>query len=131
VQAVVYGVAAAALAVWVALHLAEARVSPAAGLAVATLAFLLVCGLAWRLLGAAEAKLVWDGRQWLVGGEPRQVGLMLQTGSCLLLRLQAAPFKTSWLAVERAEAGPAWHGLLVALHASPTAEAQFSEGQGG
>ncbi len=127
----VFGLSGAALAVWAALHLSEAELPVAAVFGLGGLTFLSVAGLAWRLLRGGAVALTWDGRQWLAGGEPRQVGLMLQTSPFLLLRLQAAPRRTTWLAVERGEAGPAWHGLLVALHATPVAEPHLAEGQGG
>lgn len=125
------------MAAWGSLHSGDAlppatlNVVAAVGAAVA---FLVVFGLAMSWLHVVRRELLWDGQQWRLAGQPSEVGLMLCAGAFVLLRLRAAG-GTTWLAVERTEAGVAWHGLLVALHAMPagttTATSTIAEGQAG
>jgi hypothetical protein len=130
VQAAIYGLAGAAAAAWLVQHLAEAPVSAAVVFGMAALAWVGGFGLALLLLDRAACTLAFDGQQWLAGGEPQRVDLMLQTGSFVLLRLRASHQSTRWLAVQRTEAGPAWHGLLVALHATPAVQGPLTQGRG-
>ena len=124
-QALLPGLAGAALAAWAGGHLqagAAAQVALAAGAGAAAAA------LAWRGAGCPARALAWDGRAWTLDGREAEVAVAIDLGRWMLLRHRApgrgpAPWewqgRWQWLAASAAEAGPAWHGLRAALHARP------------
>jgi hypothetical protein len=65
---------------------------------------------------AAVGVLAWDGEGWLLEGEPVSARLKLATSAGLLVLLTGR-LGRRWIGISRAEAGPAWHGLRVALQA--------------
>lgn len=128
-QAGLFGLSAAVLAAWAVQQFGDGLAEPALALAAAALAFAMVAGAAHHGLRAAATTLCWDGQQWSAHGHPQPLQLMLHSGAFVLLRLRS-PSGTRWLAVERVEAGAAWHGLLVALHATPGAAGALAPEQG-
>ncbi len=89
----------------------------------AGLALLLAAALtAWRRLPPA-VHLVWDGRAWTADGQAVTLSLVMDLGFWMLLRLRAPSGASRWLPVARADAGPAWHGLRVAVHGQGGAKA--------
>jgi hypothetical protein len=122
-QAGVFALAAAALVAWGAQHAIVQWSGSSFFPLVAVLACLVCIGVffaASHWFEEPSQALSWDGQQWSLGGQPTQVGLMLQGGSFVLLRLRGAGSVVRWLAVGRGEAATAWHGLLVALRAPQT-----------
>jgi hypothetical protein len=131
-QAGVLGLASAAAVAWAVAwwgHGSSAFTGAMPALLAGFAAGMALLVLLLRQPAPAATELTWDGRQWLTDHEPCQAELMLQTRRFLLVRLQAVRGR-GWLAVERAESGAAWHGLLVALHAHPPAGGAEAEGQG-
>lgn len=114
VQAWLFALTAAVLAAWL---LALAQL-PGWGqaLAAGTVAVLVWLAAA-RHRSAPAPTLAWDGQVWLLDGEPAQVRLSLDARSLLLLQLRLAAGGQRWLGIAKGEAGPAWHGLRVALYA--------------
>jgi hypothetical protein len=107
-------------ALWVLLHL-EQPAWPA------LLPALAAARIAWRSAKAAPAHLAWDGRLWLVDGHAGELVRALDLHAAMLLRWRppngSPNKKTIWLPVTARAAGPAWHGLRVAVHARvPVAE---------
>ncbi len=105
---------------WVLLHL-ELPAWPA------LLPALAAALVAWRCTGAVAVRLAWDGQQWLADEQPGELAVALDLHVAMLLRWHApngSPNKkTIWLPVTSRGAGPAWHGLRVAVHARvPVAE---------
>jgi hypothetical protein len=124
VQAFLPAAAAGALAPWLAGH-GGLGVS---GQAVAALVFAMAAAAwAWRASAPRPVALAWDGEQWRLGpaGAPGRVDVMIDLGGWLLLRHVGggARGRASWLAVSAAAAGPALHGLRVALQAAAAAPA--------
>ena len=131
----VHVLAAVVVVVWAGLHAGLDGSVPAwmAGL-VWTAAVAAVGSLqARRALPADGNTLVWDGAGWalttrasrggalagITGAEVRvqimQVVIALDLGAWMLLRLQAETGGSRWQVVRAACAGPAWHGLRLAL----------------
>ncbi len=111
-QTALPALAAAACGVWA---LQWAR-QPLGWAAVPALA---VAALAWRLAAPRGVELVWDGQRWTADGLPGQLDVMLDAGSVLLLRLRPDAdrgCRPRWIAVSAREAGPAMHGLRVAVY---------------
>ena len=131
----VHVLAAVVLVVWAGLHTGLDGSVPAgmAGLAWTAAAAAFGAWQARRALPADGKTLVWDGASWalttrasrggalagITGAEVRvpimQVGIALDLGAWLLLRLQAETGGSRWQVVRAACAGPAWHGLRLAL----------------
>ncbi len=112
-QALLHALAAASLAAFVLLHL-EQPAWPALVVA------LVAAGAAWHLLQEAPRELRWDGQVWSLDAAPGQLGVMIDLGPALLLRLRpTARGGARWLAVTRREAGAAWHPLRAALYSRP------------
>jgi hypothetical protein len=122
VQVLLQALAAASLAAWVAGH--AGAFGPLQAV-VAAAAAVLAGGRAWRAAAPQPRLLNWDGEHWRLGpaGDPGQVDVMIDLGRWLLLRhaVVAASRTAHWLPVSAAAAGPAWHGLRIALHARPAA----------
>jgi len=118
-QSLVFGLAATVFVAWALSHLQV----------VAPVSWLAACGLGGACAGLmgwwrdrAATLLVWDGAQWTVNGQVMRVELMLDMAGALLIRLSGcqpghATTTVSWLGLSQGEAGPAWHGLRVALYA--------------
>lgn len=105
-HALLPALAGAALAGW-------AVLPPAAVAAAAALA-----GLAgWALQPASPFSLRWDGEHWQVDGLPGGADVMIDLGAWMLLRHRASAGGVRWLALSRADAGPAWPALRAALYA--------------
>ena len=124
IQQVLHGASAAVAAWWVGAHWVE----PGPGLLSASLALAAVAALAARRLAEAPAQLAWDGAAWSLrdeGGEARsgRPRLMLDLGAWMLVRFvpNAAGSRARWLPLSRRDAGAAWQGLRIALHAGPAA----------
>jgi len=92
-----------------------------AGLPVAwALAGLIVSALAaWPLVHEAPVSLAWDGQRWTADGVPGELGVMIDVGAGLLLRLRPDEryLPSRWIAVTAREAGPAMHALRAAAYA--------------
>ena len=114
VQALVPALAASALIAWLLGH-AQLPVVPALG------AVPVVAAVAWILARPTPRALSWDGQRWRLDGREGSVSLMIDPGAWLLLRFDADPpaARRSWLAVSRADAGPAHHGLRAAVYCRP------------
>ena len=88
-----------------------------------------VGGLAWRLVPARPVLLRWTGEGWQMSvgtGGPavdlQAVEVAMDLGTAVLLRLRpsawpAVPALHHWVVVTRAEAGPDFRALCVALYA--------------
>ena len=131
----VHALAAVVVLVWAGVHAGLGGSVPAGMAALAFTAAAAAFGArqARRALPADGKSLVWDGVSWALttraspggalsgatGAEVRvpivQVGIALDLGAWLLLRLQADTGGTRWQVVRAACAGPAWHGLRLAL----------------
>ena len=81
---------------------------------------------AWWLVIPLTGRLSWDGRTWSrqLATDHDAIALarvqaMIDLGGWVLLRADAR-----WCGVSRGEAGPAWHGLRVALLAQGGAKAR-------
>ena len=131
----VHALAAVVLVVWAGLHTGSDMSVPSgmAGLAFTAAAAAFGARQARRALPADGMSLVWDGASWALtvraspGGALSgvtgvavrvpilQVGIALDLGAWLLLRLQADTGGTRWQVVRAACAGSAWHGLRLAL----------------
>jgi hypothetical protein len=126
--------AAAALTAWAGLQAGLGGSPPAwaAGLAWIAAAAAAGAWLARRALPADGAQLTWDGASWALttrassgalAGTPgacvqrpiKQVAMALDLGAWILLRLQVGAGGARWQVVRAACAGPAWHGLRLAL----------------
>ncbi len=144
VIALLHAVTGAALAVWVLGHLeyGNTRVVVLAVLLGALVAGLFGAGLARKVLPRERSCLRWDGQAWLLlvpakaGGRAavhgtmpaslplamhevplNAVGISLDLGTWVLLRLQAAAGGYRWCMASANSAGQTWHGLRVALRA--------------
>jgi hypothetical protein len=105
--------AAAACGVW-ALQAVQLPLAWAGVLAIA------VALLSWFQAEPTPVDLCWDGQRWTADGQPGQLDVMLDAGSALLLRLRPGTGRRHrWIAVTAAEAGPAMHGLRVAVYHRP------------
>jgi hypothetical protein len=130
VQSSVPAGAAAAVAAWAAGHRGWAD-EIAAG--VALLCAAVVGAMAWWRAAPISVVLQWDGQQWTADGSTVHVHVMMGLPRWLLLRLRSRDGDgdgdgdgslVRWLAVSASDAGPAWHGLRVALFAhQPQADA--------
>ena len=104
--------AAGALAAWALGH-AGWPASPAlAGV-------LITAAVLWRPAQPSPVSLSWDGQRWQADGVPGALGVMVDAGAILLLRLQPEARRTAsrWIAVTAREAGPAMHALRAAAYA--------------
>lgn len=99
----------------------------------AAAAAVIVALLAWRRFAPVPTRLTWTGTAWQlhVPGAPgavdlRAVEAALDLGPALLLRARAAvpdpAARDHWLMITRAEAGPDFRGLCVALYADLPSE---------
>jgi hypothetical protein len=107
-QAVLYGLAAAALAMWL---------LDSAG--TAALAGALCAGAAWRLVPVPRGMLAWDGVVWRFEGQPCDVVPAIDAGRWLLLRLRLTPegsVRSQWAGIGERDCGPAWHGFRCAVY---------------
>lgn len=111
-QGSVFALAAASIGAWLA---AWAGLQAAMTFAAAGLAALVAAALAVVCMRSHPRQLQWDGAGWELDGQAAAPRLMLDLGHFLLLRLQLPYRAVRWLGVSRREAGPAWHGLRVAL----------------
>ena len=131
----VHVLAAVVVVVWAGLHTRSDMSMPSgmAGLAFTAAAAAFGAWQARRALPADGMSLVWDGASWalttrasrggalsgLTGAVVRvpitQVEIALDLGVWLLLRLQAEAGGPRWQVVRASCAGPAWHGLRLAL----------------
>jgi hypothetical protein len=112
VRAGLPALAAGALAAWALGH-AGWPVSPA------LVAVLIIAALGWRPARPSPVSLSWDGQRWQADGVPGALGVMVDAGAFLLLRLQPQGRRTAsrWIAVTAREAGPAMHALRAAAYA--------------
>ena len=122
-QQALYAITAATILGW-ALAWAEVGVWPTAALALAVgLAAAVGAG---RALRASVSRLGWDGAQWSLQSagqvpETGQAEVMLDLGAWMLLRFRPEPSgigSDRWLALDRRQAGAAWHTARVALFAA-------------
>jgi hypothetical protein len=117
-QSLIPALAMAAFAAWTAGHRGWRADHVAL---VALLGASLVGSLAWWWAAPRSVVMQWDGQQWSADGSVVNVVVMMDLPRWLLLRLrfENGPSKNStrWTAVSAADAGPAWHGLRVALFA--------------
>jgi hypothetical protein len=117
VQTLLPALAAAALVAWVAGHAAW----PVDKTSWAALLFsLCVASLAWRVAVPTQTTLAWRHPAWTANGSVVQVTVTMDLATWVLLRLKpnvAGEVTPRWLAVSASDAGPAWHGLRVALYA--------------
>ena len=113
-QALVPALAAAALAAWV-LSLGQLPAEPALWVAPA------VAAIAWRCARPAQRVLSWDGQCWRLDGREGGLEPMIDVGGWMLLRFGATGPRRgrTWVAVCRADAGPALHGLRAAVYCRP------------
>ena len=119
-QALLYGVASAALAAWCALRFNAAM--PVV-IFVAALVAIAAFVLGMCLLSKGTATLNWSGAAWSldVGNgavDLQRVDIMLDLGAALLLRLLPATGRAYWMPVRRRESGAAFPLLCAALYAS-------------
>jgi hypothetical protein len=112
-------VAAGAFVAWIAQHGGYWGVAPAAGLAVAVLAFMIA---ALRVRDPVVG-LQWDGQHWLADGQAGELDIAIELPRWLLLRHRAPRGGgTRWIPMRIARLDPATETLLrVALHARPPA----------
>jgi hypothetical protein len=103
-------------AAWALLHAAQ----PAGW---ALVPALITAAWAWRSAPATPVLLAWDGSRWCADGEPGELVPMLDLHAAMLLRWRSPTRKTIWLPVTARAAGPAWHGLRVAVFAHRSAAA--------
>ena len=119
--AAAYMVAFALLGAWIAWHLAMAP------LLVVSLAALLGLWLGWMALLPMRGMLRWDGQAWWHGPHSEaahplhSVDLMMDLGGWMLLRARDEPVSRRswpgrWCGMGHRDAGPAWHGLRLALY---------------
>jgi hypothetical protein len=114
-QSAVPALAIAAWVAWAAGH----RAWPADQAAVAALlSAAVVGGFVWWRAAPRVLSLQWDGQQWWANGSTVNAVVMMELPHWLLIRLHAqGGLVPRWAAVSATEAGPAWHGLRVALFA--------------
>ncbi len=111
-----------ACGVLVAWALLQLGLAPLLSWAAAAAAGLLAMGLLHKQ-HPPEARLCWDGAQWLCDDRPVSPEVMLDLDGWLLLRLtwtDLAPGQRQgrrWLAVDGRDAGPHLHALRLALFA--------------
>ena len=110
-QALLPGLAAAALVAWALGHL-QRPAWPALFVAVP------VAVLAWRRARPQAVTLAWDGQRWHADGCPGSLQLMIDLGPWMLLRLRPDdPARPAvWIPVSAADAGAARHALCAAVH---------------
>ena len=75
--------------------------------------------VAWPLTRVAPVALAWDGQRWTAAGVPGALGVMIDIGAGLLLRLRPDErhLPACWIAVSARDAGPALHALRAAVNA--------------
>jgi hypothetical protein len=118
------GLAAGVGALWFLLRWDE-PLHHAGGLAGAALAT--AAAVAWRASARPVAVLAWDGQTWSLDGHPGTAAVMIDLDGWMLLRFCPAPEGSArtpahrpgvaWMGLGARRAGPAWHGLRVALYA--------------
>lgn len=99
---------------WAFGHLARAELGALVGLVLGS-----ALGLwRWRRRPPTPVVLSWDGRRWSADGVEGTLSVMLDLGTWMLVRLCGAEGSAArWVAIDRTEAGPAWHALRVAAFA--------------
>jgi len=116
-QVLLYMLAVAAFAGWLASHVESGRFGMAAVVLPASAA---AGAIAWRALRPRPQRLAWDGERWTAGpqAEAGEVEVMIDLGAWLLLRFTpAAPGAPArWLALSAAAAGGGLHGLRSAVY---------------
>ena len=113
-QAGLPALAAAALTAWGLQHAELPALLPALAVSAA------VAALAWRRAGQPPVQVSWDGRRWTADGVAGRLGVMIDIGPALLLRLQPeAGGAVRWLPVTAGEAGSAWPALRGAVYSRP------------
>ena len=114
VRAGLPALAVGALAAWALGHAGWSAIPALAATLVAAL-------VAWPLTRTVPVALAWDGQHWTADGVPGALGVMVDAGAGLLLRLQPAGrgLHSRWVAVTAREAGPAMHALRAAAYARP------------
>jgi hypothetical protein len=114
-QTVLPTLAIASLVAWIAGH----RGWSMQATAVSAMSSALAIGLlAWWQAAPRRLALQWDGQQWLADGAAVHAVVMMDLPHWLLIRLHVGRgISSRWVAVSAGEAGPAWHGLRVALFA--------------
>ena len=125
VQRLLFSIAAAVTAAWVAAWLEG---SPAWQMAAALAAAAAVGWISARWIARGPATLVWDGLSWSLHECRGGVEPMVDLGPWMLLRFcpEARPGATAarWLALDAASAGDAFHLCRAAIYASrPNVEA--------
>ena len=88
--------------------------------------------IGWRVCRVEAVELRWDGQRWTADGVAGELELMIDAGAGLLLRLRpdgGAPAR--WIAVGRAEAGPAMPALRAAAYAHAPRQARRGAAAGG
>lgn len=134
-QQTLYAITAATILGW-ALSWAEVGVWPAVALALA--GGLAAAVGAGRALRTPAFRLGWDGSRWSLqpaGGASAfgRAEVMLDLGAWMLLRFRPEPGgigSDRWLALDRRQAGAAWHTARVALFAALPQAAQPADPDG-
>jgi hypothetical protein len=114
-QSLIPAWAMAALAAWGVAH----RGWPAEQVALLSLLVAISVGaVAWWWAAPRHVVVQWDGQQWLADGHLVNVVVMMDLPQWLLIRLHGqGEHAARWAAISAREAGPAWHGVRVALFA--------------
>jgi hypothetical protein len=90
-------------------------------------AFAVAAAVAWRASARSAAVLAWDGQTWSLDGQPGAAAVMIDLDGWMLLKFCPVPDGSTmapahrpgvaWMGLGATRAGPAWHGLRVALYA--------------
>jgi hypothetical protein len=114
-QCGVPALAMAAVVTWAAAHQGW---SADEAVVAALLSAAVMGGVVWWQAAPRVLALQWDGQQWSADGSPVNAVVMMALPRWLLIRLHDERGRAArWAAVSATEAGPAWHGLCVALFA--------------
>ncbi len=115
--ALLAALAGSSLAAWVLAYQQASELATGSG----ALLTGLLCGVAgWRRGATTPASLVWDGTGWRLDPGPLEPGIatvVIDLGPWMLIRFQSSARRRRWFGLSRAEVGPGWSALRVALFA--------------